>query len=279
MTHATNRYTDESNPAAPASSQFRIVIPNSYTEVTTYITSNLYDCLMILVRLPVYRDHRRELIRCRNLHRSSIFRKGGIMKVPFRQQATMFDCVPTSFINAMCYLFSMEELPPFVVQRVYKECLDYESARGTTSRAMQDLAFWLNCYMEKRFKSFAVSSKYIYGDQVHLRRNNRITKCLDRQGVVLICLNTNFYDRHCILGIYQEDNWLYCYDPHPRTKRYINNDSVQFIEHTKHQTPNLKIRINWLETNFDNAQHADERKYVFGSIDSRECVLINRIRR
>jgi hypothetical protein len=199
------------------------------------------------------------------------------MKVPFRQQATEYDCVPTSLINGLCYLFSRKELPPFVIHRVYKDCLDYEAARGTTGRAIRDLGFWLNNYKEKRFHTFAVASKFICGGQVHLRRDSRIIRCLDAQGAVLMCVQTSQYERHCILAIRSEDEWLYCYDPYPRTKRYIDSEVVQFVEPECRHGPNLRIRSDWLERELDQAVHADERKYVFGNTANRECLLLNRI--
>jgi hypothetical protein len=155
--------------------------------------------------------------------------------------------------------------------------MDYEAARGTTSRAMQDLAYWLNCYTEKRFAKFAVESRYIYGNQVHLKRNSRIIKCLNAHGTVLMCLHTSLYDRHCILGIRYEDNWLYCYDPYPRNRRNINHDAIQSVESNGQQEPNLRIRLDWLESDFELAQNTADRKYVFGKIDNRECLLLNRI--
>jgi len=203
---------------------------------------------------------------------------GAVMKVPFRQQASEYDCVPTSLINALVYLFGRKEIPPFVVQRVYKDCLDYESARGTSGRAIQDLGFWLNCYNEKSYVKFTVETKYIFGEQVHLRRNSRIIKCLNANGAALLCVHLSRYEWHCILGIRYERGWLYCYDPYPRTMRFINNDAVQFISTTGHHEPNLKIRMDWLDKEFNQAVTPDDRKYILGDYDDRECLLLNRIR-
>lgn len=199
------------------------------------------------------------------------------MKVPFRQQASEYDCVPTSLINALCYLFSRNELPPFIVHRVYRDLLDIESARGSSSRAIQDLGYLLNSYREKRYEKFAVECKYIWGGQVHLRKNSRIIRCLEANGAALLCVHSSRGNWHYILAFRFEEGWLHCHDPSPRSKRFINNDAVQFTEPTGHQDPNLRIRSDWLENDFDQTQHADKRKYVFGSIDNRECLLLNRI--
>jgi hypothetical protein len=66
-------------------------------------------------------------------------------------------------INALSYLFNRRELPPFIVHRVYKDLMDIESSRGTSSRAIQDLGYLLKNYREKRYEKFAVESKFIWG--------------------------------------------------------------------------------------------------------------------
>ncbi|KAF0221147.1 MAG: hypothetical protein FD174_645 [Geobacteraceae bacterium] len=200
------------------------------------------------------------------------------MKVPFRQQVSEYDCGPTSLINALSYLFDRREIPPFVVHRVYKDCLDIESSRGTSSRAIQDLGFWLSHYKEKRYKKFAVESKFISGDQVHLQKNSKILQCINSDGAALMIVHSSRNNWHYIIGLRSEGGWLHCYDPSPRSKRFINSDAVQFVDTTGQQDPNLIIRCDWLDKNFKKTKDSDERKYVFGSVNDRECLLLNRIR-
>jgi hypothetical protein len=199
------------------------------------------------------------------------------MKMPFRQQVSEYDCVPTTLINALCYLFDSREIPPFVVHRVYKDCLDIESFRGTSGRAVQDLGFLLTNYKDKSFKKFAVEAKFLSGDKVHLRRNSKIIRCINSNGVAMMCVHLSRNVWHYILGLRSEGGWLYCYDPAPHTKRYINNDAVEFIATTGKQDPNLRIRFDWLEKDIKKTKNSDERKYIFGCHDERECLLMNRI--
>ncbi|MDD2898363.1 MAG: hypothetical protein PHI31_06585 [Desulfuromonadaceae bacterium] len=199
------------------------------------------------------------------------------MRVPFRQQATGYDCAPTSLINALCYLFKRAQLPPYVVHRVYKDSLDHAAARGTSSQAIMEMGHWLSCYREKRFDKFAVESSYIYGSEVHLRPTSEIVTCLGDGGAALICVHVSRYDRHCLLGLRYEGGWLYCYEPHPRTRRFIDCAAVQFIEPTAIHAPNVRIRGDWLEKDFEQVVYPHDRKYVFGSIDNRECLLLKRI--
>jgi len=200
------------------------------------------------------------------------------MKVPFRQQASGYDCVPTTLINGLSYLFSREEIPPFIVHRVYKECMDLEAFRGTSSRAIQELGFWLSNYQEKRYKKFAVEADYLYGDQVHLKQSSKIIRCITSKGVALLCVHTTDNNWHYILAFRLEGEWLHCYDPYPRTKRFINHENVRLVETTGQHEPNLIMHFSWLDKSFKKTKDCDGRKYILGRIDDRECLLLNRIR-
>jgi hypothetical protein len=123
-----------------------------------------------------------------------------------------------------------------------------------------------------------VESKYITGSQVHLKESSKILRCLNAKGVALLYVNSSRNYRHCILGLWPEDGWIYCYDPSPRSKRFIDNDAVQLLDTSGKQDPNVRIRFNWLEKNLKNAKNHGECKYVFGNNSERECLLLNRIR-
>lgn len=200
------------------------------------------------------------------------------MKVPFRQQASGYDCVPTTLINGISYLFSREEIPPFIVHRVYKECMDLEAFRGTSSRAIQELGFWLSNYHEKRYKKFAVEAEYLCGNQVHLKHSSKIIQCINSNGVALLCVHTTDNNWHYILCFRLEGDWLHCYDPFPRTKRFIDHETVKFVTATGQHEPNLIVHLDWLDKNFKKAKDYHGRKYVLGRTDDRECLLLNRIR-
>lgn len=201
------------------------------------------------------------------------------MKAAFRQQASEFDCVPTTFINALCYLFHRHETPPGVIRKIYKECLDLEAARGTSGRAINALSKWLKSYNnEKSYKKFQLSSSYIKGKQVHLGENSKIIQCLNQEGVALLCVHSSNDAWHYILGFQKKEDWLYCYDPLPRTKRFIHNESIQFLEPVGKQDANLRIRCDWLDKTFKAAETTESRKYIFGGNSYRECLLLQRIR-
>ena len=200
------------------------------------------------------------------------------MRAPFRQQISDYDCGPVSMLNALSYLFDRKEIPPFVVHQIYKDCLDYDSSRGTSIRAIKDLGFWLKHYKEEGYKKFAVETKFISGSQVHLQKNSKIIRCINSNGVALLCVHSSRNNWHYIIGFQYEGGWLHCYDPSPRSKRFISNDAVQFDLSAGQQEPNLRIHCDWLEKNFNKAKNPDDRKYILGNIDDRECLLLNRIR-
>ncbi len=199
------------------------------------------------------------------------------MKVAFRQQASNYDCVPTTFMNALTYLFDRREIPPFVIQRIYRECLDVEASRGTSGQAVRDLGFWLSNYKEKSFSKFAVESKFITGEQVHLRQRSKILRCLNDDGAALLSVYAGDQSLHYILAFKCEDGWLYCYDPYPRAKKLVVNESVQFIDSNGQQEPNLKIRCDWIDKDMKKAKKPDDRKFILGDNDDRECLLLNRL--
>lgn len=147
----------------------------------------------------------------------------------FISQVTEYDCVPTSFINALSVLFKRKDIPPFVVQRVYLYCLDgfqvrgkgNVQGRGTTYEAQKLLGDWINDYKEG---SFSVKVETYRNKKVHLGRNNPISTCLkenragsDPTGATVMSV-TYGGDFHAVLGLWIDSNAIYCYCPY-RTVR------------------------------------------------------------
>ena len=163
------------------------------------------------------------------------------------------------------------------MHRVYKECLDVSAFRGTTSRAVEELAFLFNNYREKRYKSFAVKADYLTERQVHFKENSKIVRCLDGKGVALLCVHTTGDEWHYILAFRLEGDRLHCHDPFPRTRRFIDDDAVQMIATTRLQEPNLIMKTAWLDRTFKQTKTFAARKYILGDYDNRECLLLNRI--
>jgi len=189
------------------------------------------------------------------------------MKVPFRLQASEYDCVPTTFLNAISFLFSRGEIPPIVIQKIYTYTLDTVSkintlGHGTTGIAVEMLGKWLANFKDKKF---SVSTEYFTGENVHLKPRSKILKTLKGGGVVLLHVNP----WHYILAISCDENFIYCFDPYPLTK---NNEEgrLEFVDQNGSQSHNLKIHIDWLDTK------SNRKKYALGANLNRECLLLSR---
>lgn len=207
------------------------------------------------------------------------------MKIPFRYQATNYDCVPTTFINALQYLFEREELPPEVIHKVMQYSLDSinqrgELGRGTTGLACQLILQWVESYKPKDFKNFLMTYRYMQGEEVHLKQNNNIVSCLNRGGVALVrlCNDKAGLEFHYVLAISADAEFLYFFDPYYRVKNFAGADAkaMEWLGEeykegfSKGQSPNLRIRRERLDSE-------KYEKYSMSSFEERECCLIERI--
>jgi len=108
----------------------------------------------------------------------------------FRKQITGCDCVPTSFINALVYLFDKrEDIPNEIVQGIYLKTIN--DSDGTSGQEVENLCHWLSNYNKNRCKNKDFSIKAICKDgeevdfdklKTHVRKKKRlrIIKCESR---------------------------------------------------------------------------------------------------
>jgi hypothetical protein len=195
------------------------------------------------------------------------------MKSPFRQQASDYDCVPTTFLNAVSHLFERSEIPPLVVQRIYHYCFDSLSSHqsighGTSGLAVQLLGNWLNSY---RHKKFHVNTVFSSGSAVHFDRGSKIVEYINRNGLAVLKVTSQRGTWHCILGLEVKNGWLYCYDPYARSPRANKTDKYEFLLEDGFQSPNLRINCSWLEA------YSNGGRYHLGKKPERECLLLERI--
>ena len=203
------------------------------------------------------------------------------MKIPFRYQATEYDCVPTTFINALQYLFDRDEIPPVVIQKIMQYSLDTVNKRGefgkgggTTALAVQMILQWFESYSNK---SFAFRRcEYLPQEQIHLRQGNKIMSCVNCGGVALLCVcfdNSGTYYHYLLaLGVDEKDSgYLNFFDPYFRVKNFTNkeSDSLQWLGNSDRQEPNLRISRRHLDSD-------SYTKYSMGPIHVRECCLLER---
>ena len=205
------------------------------------------------------------------------------MKVPFRYQTTDYDCVPTTFINAIQYLFKREEIPPIVVQKIMQYSLDTVSKRGefgsgvgggTTEYAIQMIMYFLESYRKGKF---ALKGEYIGGEQVHLRQGNKIMTWINRGGIALMCVCTDKTETnlHYILALGldgSDSKNLLFFDPYYRTKKFTGVDAshIEWLGNRFDNEANLRVSRERLDT-------YDCLSYSMGPERIRECCLLERV--
>ena len=79
-------------------------------------------------------------------------------KIPFQYQMTALDCVPTTILNALRYLFPREVIPPEAVALTNRVGMDEKSCWWTEEQlahALNSIIDWLNRYDGKgKYKRF-----------------------------------------------------------------------------------------------------------------------------
>ena len=204
------------------------------------------------------------------------------MRVPFRYQATDFDCVPTTFINALQYLFDRREIPPVVIQKIMLYSLDTinrygeHGKQGTTGLAIQLILQFLESYSDDKF-SFK-RCEYLETEEIHLRQGNKITYCINRGGVALLSIKSGkataaSFHYILALGVDSSDSdWLLFFDPYYRTRQFKGEDAkyLKWLGGGNECGANLKIRRERLDS-------YEYEKYSMAHVDERECCLLERI--
>jgi len=199
------------------------------------------------------------------------------MRTPLRVQVSEYDCVPTSFVNALAYLFERREIPPLVLQRVYMLCLDCmfhtnEHGHGTSDLAIEFIASWLTQFRSTKFKKFRVEADYVGSDHLHLGQGNKLVTCLNSGGVGVLSVKHFGACWHEILALSSKDRWLYAFDPYPKSSKSNRAKCYEFLTPAGPHDPNLRIHYDWLET------LSDRQPFRLGLRAQRGGVLISRVK-
>lgn len=203
------------------------------------------------------------------------------MKVPFRYQTTNYDCVPTTFINALQYLFKRDEIPPAAIQKIMLYSLDAVNKRredgkgGTTDLAVQLIMQWLESFPDNKF-AFK-TCEYLPQEQIHLRQGNKIIACLNRGGVALLSVYAGkaapLFHHILALGVDSKDNgWLLFFDPYYRIKPFTgkNTNYIEWLGDRNRQSANLRVKRERLDS-------YKYEEYSMAPISERECCLLERL--
>jgi hypothetical protein len=201
------------------------------------------------------------------------------MRTPLRVQVSEYDCVPTTFVNALAYLFERHEIPPAVLQRVYMLCLDCmfhtnEHGHGTSDLAIEFIASWLTEFRSTKFKKFRVEAEYVGEEKLNLGPGNKLVECLNSGGVGVLSVKHFGTYWHEILALSAKDRWLYAFDPYPKSPKLSKSNKAEcyeFIVPDGPHEPNLRIHYDWLD------KHSEQQPFRLGLRTQRGGVLIRRV--
>ncbi len=193
-------------------------------------------------------------------------------KIPLKYQSTEYDCVPTTFLNAINYLFDRNEIQPEVIQRILLYSLDtinrngVHGKGGTTGLSCEFILEWLHRYYKNELEC-----EYILGNEVHLGQNNKIVRCVNEGGVALCSvINKTGSMNHYMLCTEEDCNFLYFFDPWFRQQQFRGTDSDYLEWVTGEWNYNLKVSRHRLDVDISE-------KYSFGQIEDREVCLMKRV--
>ncbi len=196
------------------------------------------------------------------------------MDVPLHYQVSEYDCVPTTFLNAVSFLFTRREIPPLVVRHIYTYSLDTVSRggrlgrAGTSKYAIQLLGHWLNAYKTRKF---SVATAYLAPEEIHLRDGSQILQCLAENGVALCNIYVGQSEWHFVLALGHDDEWLYVFDPYLRRALRGLGNRARLLDDAGGYRPNIAIRRDWMDG-------PTRQRFGLGEEDDRECLLVWRVR-
>lgn len=189
------------------------------------------------------------------------------MKTPLRYQLTEYDCGPTSMLNALSFLFQREEIPPEIVRSIMLYCLDCYGADGacgkcgTSCMAMMFLSNWLNGYGQAGH--LPISSRYVSGEAVTLRRDGLLRDALCRGGAAVARVDLEGWHYVLLTGI--RDGRVLLFDPYYLEATFPDPEIQVVRDH-----PCGYNRI----VPADRFERESREVYAFGPAAAREAVLL-----
>ena len=188
------------------------------------------------------------------------------MKIPLKYQSSEFDCATTSFLNAINYLFDIQEINPEIIKIINFYTMDLSDEfknpykGGTSRKAIENLTFFINKYPKK----FNLSCQVLKKEEVQI---NSIKKCLDNKGVILIRCYQSV--EHYVIITKIKKKWVYIFDSYYIKRKKYRDKSFKIILN-KPFSYNRKVKLERL-------LEESKKDFSLGSISLRECVLLNKI--
>ncbi|MDR2648457.1 MAG: peptidase C39 [Clostridiales bacterium] len=189
------------------------------------------------------------------------------MKIPLLYQRTEYDCGPTSLLNAISFLFNLEDIPPDILRYVMMYTLDRYNEKGeackngTSQMAMLFLSNWLNQYAKA--KRLGLICEYLSGAQVKITENSKTADTLRQGGAAVIRLFDECWHYVTLTGVVS--NSVNMFDPFYREEPY-GEAGIEMIADKPHI---MNRRVT-----FDVLNRMGKQTYSLGPIESREAVLL-----
>ena len=172
------------------------------------------------------------------------------MKILLKYQNTEYDCGPTSFINALAYLYDREEIPVEQIKAIYKFTLDVKNDEGITGKGgtsrknAKKLAEYFNEYGKNN--NFNITTKTLSKDEVNLED---MKSSIKRGGVIVARC---WHDvEHYVLITNLDEKDAYIFDPYyDEEEEYALDDAVTvFLDKHYHYNRIVPIKRLFNEKN------------------------------
>lgn len=193
------------------------------------------------------------------------------MKTPLRYQMTEYDCVPTTFMNAVSYLFDREEIPPELVRSIMIYCLDTHGHNGhcgedgTSRMAIHFLSSWMNEFGKSR--QVPVKAVYLEGEEVYVGEKGQINAALEEGGVALVRLY-HMKTGHYVLFTKDLGDRVQIFDPYlyELTPEFSDWEKIEAIK-------DAPFSCNYIMP-YELFNRETNENYALGEMDKREAVLL-----
>lgn len=138
------------------------------------------------------------------------------MRSPLHYQATLYDCGPTTILNAIMFLFEREEIPPDLVRHIGICTLDSYNKEGrcgmsgTSGAAIRYFGSWLN---ELRFAGLLPArGEYLEKENVTVAPGGRILSALAKGKAVVLHVFHGYGHYILLTGICEDG--ICAFDPY-----------------------------------------------------------------
>lgn len=195
------------------------------------------------------------------------------MKTPLGYQITEYDCVPTTFINALKYLLQRDEIFPEIIRNIYMYSLDTYNRKGklggngTSYFAVELISNWLNEFSKSH--NLKIKCRTLEREAINLKADSKIYECLNNNGVAAVKVYFDYPNiYHYVLLTSIDDDYVYVFDPYYRKRNFKDKEVEIIID--KSEIYNRRISKSRFEKE-------EEIFYAMSFMKDRECTLLYRI--